>query len=533
MTGDLSGDSAIDPGIGILDRPRGRREPGRGPARRGRSMLQRIGRHRRVVAGGGAVTLLLIGFGAIRATSSNAADQFRLASVSRGTVTQSITSTGALAPISQAAVSFPTSGTVARLYAKAGQRVRAGERLAQLDTLQLETAVTRAEKNLADAEVGLERTEDGSATSSSNTSSAQTQSRANDGGASPTSTGGKSDPAELKRAIKNTQKAIDSALAASKIDLTAATSLCAGSARAAATDSRAGNQPSPTPGSGGGSEPVDCESARQRVLQDQLKIASLQIQQSEQITKLDQAVQSSGGQTTPANQSETSTATGEQIAAGQARVDAARAALTEARQNLSAATIVSPISGKVLDVPYAKGDQVDTGDRILIAGGRQFQATVQIAVDKIAAVSPGQVARVQPSGTNGAMEARVATIGVAPVSGDGSVTYPVTVTLPEKSSALRSGATAAVEIVTAEATDALTVPTSAIRALGTIRTVTAFSAGTSRVATVSVGAVGATRTQIVDGLQEGDQVVLADLSEPTPTSTTANVRLLGRYPGRG
>jgi len=494
-----------------------------------------IGRRRRTVMAGGAATLLVVGFGAIRATSSNAADQFRLAAAERGTVTQSITSAGALTPISQVAVSFPTSGKVAQLYVKAGRRVRAGERLAQLDTTQLESAVTKAELTLAEAEVNLERTEDGSASGSTTSSpaggSTQSRSSAADGSASPTETGGTPDPSRLKRAIKNTQKAIDAAIAASEIDLATAASVCSISAKSA-TDTLDGSQFSPTPRSGAESEPAACETARKEVLQDQLRIASLQRQQSEQISELNRAIQASAGQSTPAaSESDTSTPTGEQLAAAQARVDAALAALTEARQNLSAATIVSPISGKVLEIPYAKGDQAGTGDQILIAGGRQYQATVQIAVDKISSVVPGQLARVQPAGATNAIEARVATIGVAPVSGDGSVTYPVTVTLAEKSSALRSGATATVEIVTAEATDVLTVPTSAVRALGTIRTVTVFGDDGSRTTTVSVGAVGATRTQIIDGLQEGDQVVLADLSQPVPTGTTTSMRLPGRFPG--
>ncbi len=489
---------------------------------------ERIGRRRRTVMVGGAAILLLVGYGAIRATSSNAADQFRLAAAERGTVTQSIASAGTLTPISQVAVSFPTSGKVVQLYVKAGRRVRAGERLAQLDTTQLESAVTKAEQTLAEAEVNLERTEDGSTAGGST----QSRSTAADGSASPTGTGGTPDPSQLKRAIKNTQKALDAAIAASEIDLATAASVCSVSAKSA-TDTLDGSQSSPTPRSGGESEPTACETARQEVLQDQLRIASLQRQQSEQISELNRAIQASAGQSTPAaSESDTSTPTGEQLAVAQARVDAALAALTEARQNLSAATIVSPISGKVLEVPYATGDQAGTGDQILIAGGRQYQATVQIAVDKISSVIPGQLARVQPASATNAIEARVATIGVAPVSGDGSVTYPVTVTLAEKSSALRSGATATVEIVTAEATDVLTVPTSAVRALGTIRTVTVFGDDGSRTTTVSVGAVGATRTQIIDGLQEGDQVVLADLSQPVPTGTTS-MRLPGRFPGGG
>ena len=42
----------------------------------------------------------------------------------------------------------------------------------------------------------------------------------------------------------------------------------------------------------------------------------------------------------------------------------------------------------------------------------------------------------------------------------------------------------------------------------------------TRVVTVQVGVVGATWTQITNGLQAGDQVVLATVSEPLPSSAT-------------
>jgi hypothetical protein len=37
---------------------------------------------------------------------------------------------------------------------------------------------------------------------------------------------------------------------------------------------------------------------------------------------------------------------------------------------------------------------------------------------------------------------------------------------------------------------------------------------------VEVGAVGATWTEVTSGLEEGDEVILADLDEPLPSSAT-------------
>lgn len=516
------------PGIDILDQSS---VPASSPGDRRRlSSVVPVRHRRKALVACGIAVLLLVGIGGIYAASSSAADQYRLASATTGDVTQSITATGSLRPISQASVTFPTSGTVAKVYVKAGQRVKPGAKLAQLDTQQLQAAVTNAEKSLAEAEANLERTEDGETTSGS----AQTQTRAASSNASQNpaaASGGTPDASQLKKSIKAAQKEIDSAIAASKLSLQTATTMCASPSASTRADQPGAPAPQPEPTTN--VQPTDCASAQQKVLQDQTRISQLQQQQTEQITMLNQATQAAGNQSAPTQQTETTEPTGEQIAAAQSQVNAASAGLTEARQNLRAATIVSPINGKVLDVPYSKGDQATTSQAIVISGSTQYQATVQIAVDKIGSISAGQTAHVQPSGSTTIIEGTVATIGVASVSSDSAVTYPVTINLANNPSELRSGTSANVEIVTASETGVLTIPTSAVTSLGTLKTVTVMRDGNPQTVTVTVGAVGAARTEVVEGLRDGDQVVLADLAEPLPTGNTATLRLPGGFGSGG
>jgi len=77
--------------------------------------------------------------------------------------------------------------------------------------------------------------------------------------------------------------------------------------------------------------------------------------------------------------------------------------------------------------------------------------------------------------------------------------------------------------VVATVTDVLTVPSSAVAGTGGNATVRVLSGGVVTATPVRVGAVGAVRTQVIEGLRAGQVVVLADLSQPLPTSDPADV----------
>lgn len=482
-----------------------------------------------VATGVAAAVVALATIGVYTASTSNAAGQYRLASATQGSVTQSITLTGTLAPVSEANVKFPTSGTVAAVYVKTGQKVKAGQKLAKLNTQQLAASVTTAKKSLADAELNLEQTEAGTTTTSGGSGGGgQVQTRSDRVPNQQPPAGG---TAQLQQAIKMTQKSIDAAIAASKISMKAAVAACStqGEGEAQPTGS-----PSQSPSS---SAETDCAAAQQKVLDDQMKVSELQQLQTTQIENLNKATQSAAKKpsTSPSTTTTTTEPTGEQLASAQSQVNAAQASVNEAEQNLRAATIVSPISGTVLAVPFAKGDQASASDVIVISGSAQYQATVQVAVDKISEVAIGQDARVVPSGSTPSLDGTVAAIAAAPTSTDSTVTYGVTINIASENQDLRSGATADVEIITAQAGDTITVPTSAVTALGSLRTVTVLKDGQATSARVTVGAVGPIDTQIIDGLQDGDQVVLADLNEAMPSGNATAFRIPsgGGFPGGG
>ena len=100
--------------------------------------------------------------------------------------------------------------------------------------------------------------------------------------------------------------------------------------------------------------------------------------------------------------------------------------------------------------------------------------------------------------------------------------YPVVIGLTGSPSGLRNGASAAVTIILNRVADVLAVPTSAIRTAGggALHIVTVVSGNKTSTVPVQVGATGPDLTEIKSGLQEGQQVMLADLSQPLPSNTT-------------
>ena len=84
---------------------------------------------------------------------------------------------------------------------------------------------------------------------------------------------------------------------------------------------------------------------------------------------------------------------------------------------------------------------------------------------------------------------------------------------------LRDGVQAAVTITTAQAVNALAVPTSSVNHLGTIDYVLVLNGSTTKMQIITVGSVGALYTQVTGGLTAGQRVVLANPNTPIPTST--------------
>ena len=110
-------------------------------------------RKRWIFLGSGAAALVLIVIIASAALRPNhAIDPDKLATVERGDIARSVVATGKIEPLTQVEVKSKASGIVEKLFVDAGDRVKAGQVLAELDKEQLQAAVGESRANLEAAE---------------------------------------------------------------------------------------------------------------------------------------------------------------------------------------------------------------------------------------------------------------------------------------------------------------------------------------------------------------------------------------------
>src|SRR5580698_378609 len=76
--------------------------------------------------------------------------------IARGDLTQSVTATGTLNPVTNVLVGCQVSGTISKIYVDYNSIVTNGQLIAELDPSQYQAQLQQAEANLANARANLE-----------------------------------------------------------------------------------------------------------------------------------------------------------------------------------------------------------------------------------------------------------------------------------------------------------------------------------------------------------------------------------------
>jgi HlyD family secretion protein len=102
------------------------------------------------------IVALLIVVSVVRQCRNASAENYQLAIVARGPITQAVTATGTLNPVVNVQVGSQVSGNIAKLFADFNSQVKAGQVVAQIDPALFQATVTQAEGDLASAQAALE-----------------------------------------------------------------------------------------------------------------------------------------------------------------------------------------------------------------------------------------------------------------------------------------------------------------------------------------------------------------------------------------
>lgn len=107
--------------------------------------------------GVGLVLVVVLSAAALR--PNRTVDPDKLASVERGDIARSVVATGKIEPLTKVEVKSKASGIVEKIHVDAGQHVKLGQVLAELDKEQLQAAVAEAGANLQAAQAAQEAAE--------------------------------------------------------------------------------------------------------------------------------------------------------------------------------------------------------------------------------------------------------------------------------------------------------------------------------------------------------------------------------------
>jgi HlyD family secretion protein len=94
---------------------------------------------------------------AVKSKNGEAENRFQLGEVTKGSIENSVSSTGTIEAIGTVEIGTQVSGTIAKIYVDFNDHVRAGQLLAVLDTIPLKASVLDAQASVKRAEAQLQK----------------------------------------------------------------------------------------------------------------------------------------------------------------------------------------------------------------------------------------------------------------------------------------------------------------------------------------------------------------------------------------
>jgi multidrug efflux pump subunit AcrA (membrane-fusion protein) len=493
--------------------------------RRPQATIASLPRRRSLLYGGrlwiaalAAVALLLVGLIA-RDTIVRPAGQsagLRTATVSRGTVRAAVTSTGTLVSVSQLNVNVRQPGQLTEVDVKVGDRVKAGQVLARLDSGSQQAALAQARASLASAQANLQATQ------------------------SPLTA---QQLAQLQHSLAAAQQNHNDTIASVNAQNNADATTVANDQQQLAYDRSlfdADGCNAPTP-----ANQARCATDQANINRDQSQLSTdLSRQRMDLISggsRLNQAAaQVTAAQDNLAVQSQVKPNT---VAAAQAQLQSAQAQVQSAQTSLDQTTLTAPTDGVVVSINGLPGENVSAGAGatqqapgagapqpaassgsnaassstfMVISDPSNFLAVVPFAESDAARLKADQGASLTFDAVSGlTISGHLLAMGPNASVVSNVVNYYASFIMNRSDPRLRSGMTANVSVSVAEASDVLYVPNAAVRRQSGTNTVMTLVNGQQVATEVELGLTGDTTTEIKAGLQEGQRVVLPSLRIPS------------------
>jgi HlyD family secretion protein len=479
--------------------------------------------------------VILLGVGALlvqRQTRTSSAEVVAPTAVAtRGSIEETVSASGNVAANQEATLTFASSGQIDQVLVEEGQQVKAEQVLARLDTGSLEWQIARAQASLNTAQARLEQAQKpATAEDLASAQAALDSAQANYDNIREGATA--EDLASAQAALDSARASLQQAQAAydrvkdrpnvamlqESLTLQNATIEYN---RAKANYDAAANHPTAS----------ELASARAQVVQAEAQLAQLQARPTaSELASAESQVAQAQAQLDQLK----ARPNAEDVAVSQAQMDEAAIALAQAQAQLDDAVITAPFDGTILTVRVNDGEWASPGSpAIVLAATETLALDVNVDEVDVAALAEGQTAYLSFDALKGGNATGTVT-RIAPSSTNvsGAVAYPVEISFDPGQLPVRLGMTANVDVVVASAEGALLVPNRAIetdRAAGLYYVTRQLAGGSIQRLEVRIGLRDENNTQILEGLDEGDQVVLPEL----PSQSTGSTGFSGPFGGGG
>ncbi|MBI4497139.1 MAG: efflux RND transporter periplasmic adaptor subunit [Chloroflexi bacterium] len=203
--------------------------------------------------------------------------------------------------------------------------------------------------------------------------------------------------------------------------------------------------------------------------------------------------------------------TAQDLAKAQLNVDKAKMDLDQTRDNLANAVLRAPFDGVVNALNLNPGETAGSSAAVVLVNPNALRIDLTISEIDIARIERNQLAQITFDAVPRPYTGKVIAVAADATVQQGVTTYLVTVEVNQPRG-LRPGMTASASIVYASREEVLVVPNRAIRN----RTVQVLVDGKPETRQVRLGLSDERNTEILEGLNEGDQVVT---NAPTASST--------------
>ena len=489
-----------------------------------------------------AVLALLV----LAACSSGPPSVGSTAIVARATITDQVSSSGAVAASASENVGFAKGGKLTSLKVRVGDRVTAGQVVATVDTFAARQVLKQQKANLAAQEAALDRVIDSPSVSGAQATLSQSRVILTATRRQISAVGTADDSAihraraQLRAARRTAAKAddaVDAAQAACKVPGTppatcAAQVASASSSQASAeqgveaakTTLTAAEQKKKVDAAAG---QVSVETSRQGVVTAQNALSSAS---SDRPHAIDQQLALVRGAEVLVRSAQKDVDDGTLAAPTDGVVSAINGVVGEYLAPSSGTTALAPGSRAAIPGSGSAAGGAGAGGAgaggagagaaairpggsqfLVLSRARSFQVVVPFEESDAAQIASGQRVSVRFDAIPGLTEdGTVVALSPSASAISGVISYYVTVRLERRNSRLRDGQTARVDVTTAERENVLSVPNAAVRRQGDMDIVVVVEPdGRQRIVTIRAGLVGADRTEVLSGLSEGQRVILS------------------------